>query len=123
MTTKPQLGQRRLRATLIGLGLDGRDRPMRIITGQDCLVFGGSAETHSEMLETLLRLECELERIGQRLGDVEPDELAEIAWRIDSPELHAIALRLEDGLEDRGQCFAEADASELTALASGADPR
>lgn len=95
---------------------------MHVITGTDCLVFGGSAETQAEMLETVLRLECELERRGQRLGDVPPGELAEIAWRIDSPELHAIALRLEDGLEGLGLSFEETDADELTELGIGARP-
>ncbi len=56
-------------------------------------MLGGSEETHAEMIETMLRLEVELERRGQRLGDVPPAELADIAWRIDSPELHAIALQ------------------------------
>lgn len=122
MTTNTQIGPRRLRATLIGLGLDSRGNPTRIITGQDCLVFGGSAETQSELLETLLRLECELERIGQRLGDVEPEELAEIAWRIDSPELHEIALRLGSGLESSGRRFEDANAEELTELATAKRP-
>lgn len=112
-------GPRRLRATLIGLGLDGRGGPHRIITGPDCLMLGGSEETHAELLETLLRLEVELERRGQGLGDVPPDELAEIAWRIDSPELHAIAVRLEDGLAALGRRFEETSAEELTELAAG----
>ena len=37
------------------------------------------------MLETMLRLESELERLGQGLADITPDQLPEIAWRIDSP--------------------------------------
>src|SRR4051794_30408514 len=99
MTTNAQGGPRRLRAALVGLGFDGSDDPRRIITGEQCLMIGGSAETQAELLETMLRLESELERLGQRLGDVPPAQLAEIAWRIDSPELHEIALRLADGLE------------------------
>ena len=53
------------------------------------------------MLETMLRLESELDRLGRGLADVNPTELADIAWRIDSPELHAIALRLKRALERR----------------------
>jgi hypothetical protein len=119
MTTQVQSGPRRLRARIIGLGLDGSGGPQRIITGQECLVVGGSEETHAELLETMLRLETELERIGQRLGDVAPADLAEIAWRIDSPELHEIALRLESGLVQQGQAFHETSAKDLTELATG----
>jgi hypothetical protein len=119
MTERLPHGQRRLRATIIGLGLDGRGTPHRIITGRECFVLGGSEQTHADILETMLRLEVELERIGQRLGDVAPDELAEIAWRIDSPELHEIALRMESGLSRRGRSFQDVSAAELTELATG----
>ena len=119
MTTQAEGGPRRLRATIIGLGLDGRSGPHRIITGEECLLVGGSAETHAEMLETILRLESELERLGCRLGDVPPDELADLAWRIDSPELHEIALRIDAGLRRRGRTFAESTPQELTELATG----
>jgi hypothetical protein len=119
MTTQPEAGPRRLRATIIGFGLDGTDNQQRLSTGDECILVGGSADTHAEMLETMLRLESELERLGQRLADVTPDELAEIAWRIDSPELHQIALRLGEGLERNGRTFHESSAEELTDFSSG----
>jgi hypothetical protein len=118
MTTHTRGGPRRLRAALIGFGLDDRDEHHRIITGAQYLLVGGSAETHAELLETMLRLDSELERLGQGLGDVTPTELAEIAWRIDSPELHRIALRMEAGLERSGRTFHESTAEELTELSS-----
>lgn len=111
---------RRLKAAFVGLGLDGHDGHHRIITGENSLVVGGSAETHAELLETVLRLESELDRIGQPLDEVSPAQLAEIAWRIDSPELHAIAVRLDAGLRRLGRSFHESTAAELTELA--ADP-
>jgi len=122
MTTHSRGGPRRLRAALIGVGLDDHDEHQRIITGTQYLLVGGSAQTHAEMLETMLRLDSELERRGQALGDVTPTELAEIAWRIDSPELHQIALRLEAGLQDRGRTFDESTAEELTELSTRTDP-
>ncbi len=118
MTTQPGRGPRRLRAAIIGFGLDGLDNPKHLTTGDECLLVGGSAETHAEMLETVLRLESELDRLGCRLGDVSPTDLAEIAWRIDSPELHEIALRLQEGLELAGRSFDEMSAEELTDLSS-----
>ena len=108
-----------MRATIIGLGLDGHDDGThRVISGEECLLIGGSDETHAELLETMLRLESELDRMGQSLGDLDPYELADIAWRIDSPELHAIAVRMEEGLERSGRSFAESTAAELTELAA-----
>lgn len=118
MTTQPGGGPRRLKAAIIGFGLDGRDSHHRISTGEECLLVGGSAETHAEMLETMLRLESELDRRGQRLAEVHPNELAEIAWRIDSPELHEIALKLAAALEREGREFEELTADELTELSS-----
>jgi hypothetical protein len=116
MTKQPEGGPRRLRAAIIGFGLDGDDNPYRLSTGEQCLLVGGSAETHAEMLETMLRLESELDRRGQGLGEVNPIELAEIAWRIDSPELHQIALRLKAELDRQGRTFEESTAEELTEM-------
>ena len=81
------------------------------------MIVGGSAETHAEIRETMLRMEVELDRRGQDLGDLDPEELAELAWRIDSPELHGIALQLEAGLSRQGRRFEDLSAEELTALA------
>lgn len=70
------------------------------------------------MLETVLRLESELDRRGQDLAEVTPTELAEIAWRIDSPELHEIALRIKTALDSQGKSFQELSAEELTDLSA-----
>lgn len=109
---------RKLRATIIGLGLDGPVQPLRIVHGDGCFLIGGSDETQAELLETMQRLAGELERLDRDLAEVEPDELARIAQRIDSPELEAIALRLVDGLAEDGRSFGELTAQELTAMAS-----
>src|SRR5215468_6415391 len=69
---------RRLRAALIGLGLDNADDQNRLTRGDQSLIFGGSAETHAELRETALRMEQELVRRGQSLGDLDPMELAEL---------------------------------------------
>lgn len=118
MTTQPGGEPRRLKAAIIGFGFDSGDSQQRLSTGEECLLVGGSAETHAEMLEILLRLESELDRRGQRLGEVSPSELAEIAWRIDSPELHQIAMRLWDGLNESGRKFEDLSAEELTDLSA-----
>jgi hypothetical protein len=119
MMTQPDAGPRRLRAAIIGFGLDAGDDLQRLSTGDHCILVGGSSETHAEMLEIMLRLESELERRGQALADVTPDQLADIAWRIDSPELHQIAINLGDGLAIQGWDFYRATAEELTELSAG----
>ena len=119
MKTQPEAGPRRLRAAIIGFGLDGSDDHQRLSTGDQCILLGGSAETHAEMLETMLRLESELERLGRGLADVTPAQLAEIAWRIDSPELHQIAIQLNEGLERSGRSLHDSCAEELTGFSAG----
>jgi len=114
MTKQPDGGPRRLRAAIIGFGLDGDDDQNRLSQGDQCLLLGGSAETHAEMLETMLRLESELDRRGVQLAEVDPTELAEIAWRIDSPELHEIAMAMKAGLDRQGRAFEDLTAEELT---------
>jgi hypothetical protein len=109
---------RRLRAALIGFGLDSGDDHQRLTRSDQTLIFGGSAQTHAELQETALRMEQELDRRGRRLADLNPVELAELATTIDSPELHEIALRLKAGLEQQGRIFEELSAEELTALSA-----
>ena len=111
---------RRLRAAIIAVGLDGGDNQHRLTHGGQCLIFGGSEETHAELQETALRMERELDRSGRLLGDLDPAELAELAMIIDSPELHEIALRLKAGLERQGRAFEDMTPEELTALSAPA---
>ncbi len=107
---------RRLRAAFIGFGLDNGGDEQRLTRGDQTLIFGGSAETHAELRATALRMEHELNRRGQDLGELDPTELADLATTIDSPELHEIALRLQQGLQQQGRHFQELTADELTAL-------
>ncbi|WP_250847143.1 hypothetical protein [Aquisphaera insulae] len=122
MTQPSSTRPRRIRAAFIGFGLDTIDDHQRLTRGDQSLVFGGSEETHAALRETVLMMELELDRNNQRLGDLSPLELAELAWRIDSPELHEIALRLEAGIEQQGRCFEDLTAEELTELSATAEP-
>jgi hypothetical protein len=115
--TQPSTSRpRRIRAALIGIGFDGADDQQRLTRSAQCLVIGGSSETHDELRETMTRLEIELDERQQQLGDLNPAELAELAFRIDLPELHHLAVRLETGLDLQGRAFEELSAEELTAL-------
>jgi len=107
---------RRLRAAIIGFGLDGGDDQQRLTRSAQCLVVGGSAETHAEMREAVTRIELELEAMQRELGDLGPEDLADLAFRVDLPELNDIALRLDEGLERQGRHFTDLSADELSAL-------
>jgi hypothetical protein len=113
---------RRLRAALIGLGLDNADDQNRVTRGDQSLIFGGSAETHAQLRDTALRMEQELDRRGLKLADLDPHQLADLAAVIDSPELREIALRLQAGLERDGRAFEEMTAEELTELSAPSGP-
>jgi hypothetical protein len=65
-------------AALLGIGLDNDDGHKRITTAEEFAILGGSAETHERMTETALKTFEELKQRGKKLGEVEPDELAEI---------------------------------------------
>lgn len=112
------LAPKRRRAALLGIGLDGNATLERVITGEHTQVLGGSAETHANLLDVMLRLEAELLALGRSLEDVEPDELAEIARRVDFPELEEIAGRLQTGIASHGVAFTELSADELNSLAA-----
>ncbi len=71
---RPKRGQ----GALLGLGLDNDDGHRRITTGEQFAIFGGSAETHERMTETVVKTFEELKQRGKRLGEVRPVELADI---------------------------------------------
>ncbi len=116
-TTQNSTPTRRLRAAIIGFGLDGGDDDQKRVTrSAQCLVVGGSEEIHAEMREAVARIELELEAMQRQLSDLDPMDLAELAFRVDLPELHHLALQMEEGLERQGREFGELSADELTAL-------
>lgn len=116
MTQHSTSQPRRLRAAIIGFGLDGDDDQQRVTRSAQCLVIGGSAETHAEMREAMTRIELELETMDRELGELNPIDLAELAFRVDLPELQGLAVKLETGLEREGREFEEVSADELAAF-------
>jgi len=67
---------------LLGLGLDNDDGHKRITTGDQFAIFGGSAETHERMTETVVKTFEELKHRGKRLNEVRKVELAEIIKKV-----------------------------------------
>lgn len=105
MSTEPQSRVRPLRARLVGLCADDTDSIQRITRTPIGMVTGGSKAAHEQMREVALRLELELDRLGVGLGDLNPEQLAEVAWRIDSPEIFQFAVNLNNGLAKRNIDF------------------
>lgn len=69
--------------------------------------MGGSRQSHDHLREMALRLELELDRLGVELSQLSPSELAEVAWRIDSPEMFQFAIHMDNGLRRRSVHFHE----------------
>lgn len=101
MSTEPQSRMRPLRAKLVGLCADDAESMQRVTRTPIGMVSGGSKVAHEQMREVALRLELELDRLGVGLGDLNPEQLAEVAWRIDSPEIFQFAVHLNRGLAKR----------------------
>lgn len=62
-------------STLLGVGLDGQDGIKRLTRGDHFVLFGGSAETHSAMQETVIKVAERLKSRGKRLADASAGEL------------------------------------------------
>jgi hypothetical protein len=65
-------------AALLGMAFDAADGQKRITRGKNFVLAGGSAETHSVMQETAIKVNEHLDRHGKRLEDVSPNEFVDI---------------------------------------------
>ena len=70
---------KRVKAALLGLGLDCTDGHKRITTGKNFLLLGGSKDTHEQMQENAVKLNEKLDKRGKSLEDVSFKEFKEIA--------------------------------------------
>ena len=77
MRSKPRKTERKVLG-LLGIGLDGSDKHVRITKAEDVLLVGGSEETHERMQETVIRVNEALERRGKSMRDVSGDEMANL---------------------------------------------
>jgi hypothetical protein len=71
-----------LKALLLGVGLDSKDGHVRLTTGPNFQLLGGSAETHEAMQETAVKFNEELDRRGKQLAEIEPREFADIIHKV-----------------------------------------
>lgn len=63
---------------LLGLGLDNTDQHKRITQGEGFSLVGGSADTHDQMTETVVKTVEDLGRKGRSLQEADPREVAEL---------------------------------------------
>jgi len=70
---------KRVKATLVGLGFDCTDGHKRITTGKNFVLLGGSKGTHEQMQEKAIKFNEKLDKRGKQLEDVSFKEFKEIA--------------------------------------------
>jgi len=63
---------------LLGLGLDGRDGQTRITRGDNFYLYGGSKDTHQNMVVIAMKFNDEVDRRGKKLEQINARELDEI---------------------------------------------
>lgn len=70
------------RSFLLGFGLDNKDGHVRVTSGPNFRLLGGSEETHESLQETAIKMNEELARRGKALEQVSRDELQDIIHRV-----------------------------------------
>lgn len=82
---KGKTAKRRIRAVLLGLGLDNRDGHTRITKGENFALFGGSESTHTEMQEKAIKMNEHLKRRSKTLDTISANEFTDIAHKLKMP--------------------------------------
>ena len=71
--------QERVKAKLLGLGLDCDEQKLRITRGRNFQLVGGSDETHKSMQEKCIKFNEKLDSRKKELEDLEYEEFLELA--------------------------------------------
>ncbi len=69
----------RLKANLLGVGLDNDDGHVRLTRGRNFHLVGGSHDTHQSMQEKCIKLNEKLDACGKELEDLETGEFLDLA--------------------------------------------
>jgi hypothetical protein len=81
----PKGKPKKKKALLLGVGLDNRDGHVRVTTGENFRLLGGSEETHGVMQEKAIKLNENLKHRGKTLDNVSREEFHEIAHKLGMP--------------------------------------
>jgi hypothetical protein len=69
----------RQKKRILGIGLDGKDKSVRVTRGGNFHLVGGSQETHEDMQEKCIKLNEKLKARGKELEDLGRREFLELA--------------------------------------------
>ncbi|NUO09689.1 MAG: hypothetical protein HUU08_13595 [Candidatus Brocadia sp.] len=64
---------------LFGLAFDNKDDHKRITTGENFYIWGGSAETHENLVEDVLKFNVVIKKYGKKLDELSETEFYTIA--------------------------------------------
>ncbi len=67
---------------MLGLGLDGKDKHVRITRGNNFQLYGGSEDTHANMQEKAIKFNEQLDRKGKNLDEITKSEFEDIASKV-----------------------------------------
>lgn len=70
------------KAVLLGIAFDHTDRHVRITTGKNFRLCGGSEETHAEMTEKAIKMNEYLDKRGKSLEELSREAFAELADKV-----------------------------------------
>ncbi|HTI99021.1 MAG TPA: hypothetical protein VL527_09070 [Dongiaceae bacterium] len=71
--------RKKVKAVMLGVGLDQQDGHKRVTTGNNFALVGGSAETHEIMTEKVIKINEKLAARGKQLEEVSREEFDDIA--------------------------------------------
>ena len=69
-------------AAMLGVGLDNDDGHVRLTKGKNFALVGGSQDTHTQMQETVVKINEQLDNRGKRLEDVSVREFSDICHEV-----------------------------------------
>jgi hypothetical protein len=79
--SKPK-SKKNQKALLLGVGLDSQDGHVRVTSGPNFKLVGGSKDTHEVMQETAVKFNEELSKRGKHLTELEPKEFFDIMHKL-----------------------------------------
>ena len=82
---KPDKTDAKGKARILGVGLDNTDGQARLTRGENFTLVGGSQETHEVMQEKCIKFNERLRERGKKLGQLERNELADLAAECGMP--------------------------------------
>ena len=74
--------EKKTKALLLGLGLDNQDGHLRLTSGDNFKLVGGSKDTHEMMQEKAIKFNEELSKRGKQLEEITPNEFLDIAHKL-----------------------------------------